>query len=88
MEIKTKFNRLDKVFYLEDDTPKTGRISSIDITITPDGINISYEINGRYFLLENKIFATADQVIAYIKEKQSQQLKKVIKELNNVVGLE
>lgn len=85
MEITTKFNRLDGVFYLDDDTPKTGRISSIDISITPDGINTSYEINGRHYFPENEIFATADQVVAYIKETQSQRLKEIIKELNSII---
>lgn len=71
MEIKTKFNVGDEVYYFEKgkyNTPRKHKISYIDIQIDKDGKRISYVILGDY-ISEYEVYGSKEEIIKAFSEK-------------------
>ena len=71
MEIKTKFNVFEKVYYMHDNVVKSGEITKINITCSSNTTPlIQYELEGSIFYddkyrirNEDEVFATKEELL-------------------------
>ena len=69
MEIKTKFNIGDKIFYTSVRGVESGNVTEIIVSISKNNCNVFYETLVESDIPENKAFRTREEMAKAIIEK-------------------